>query len=67
MEERKEQARKEQEEYIKNLPDPDQPPGHRKLPDDERQKTLALLQESMALIKFFIVFFFYFNDHFLCN
>lgn len=60
MEERKEQARKEQEEYIKNLPDPDQPPGHRKLPDDERQKTLALLQESMALIIFFIVFFFLF-------
>lgn len=57
MEERKEQARKEQEEYIKNLPDPDQPPGHRKLPDDERQKTLALLQESMALIIFVIIFF----------
>ncbi len=28
------------------MPDPDQPPGHRKLPDEEKEKTLRLLQES---------------------
>ena len=38
--------RKENEELIKSMPDPDQPPGHRKLPDEEKEKTLTLLKES---------------------
>lgn len=28
------------------MPDPDQPPGHRKLANEEREKTLSLLQEG---------------------
>jgi hypothetical protein len=43
---RKEELRKQQEEYVKNLPDPDQPPGHRKLPEDERLKTLGILEDT---------------------
>ena len=46
LEQRKEQLKKEYEELVKNMPDPDQPPGHRKLPDDEKEKTLKLLKES---------------------
>ena len=46
LEQRKEQLRKQNEELIKSMPDPDQPPGHRKLPDEEKEKTLSLLQES---------------------
>ena len=46
LEQRKEQIKKENEELIKNMPDPDQPPGHRKLPDDEKEKTLTLLKDS---------------------
>lgn len=46
LENRKEYQRKAQEEYVKNLPDPDQPPGHRKLSDEERITTLNLLHES---------------------
>ena len=46
LEQRKEQLRKQNEELIKSMPDPDQPPGHRKLPDEEKEKTLKLLQES---------------------
>lgn len=46
LEQRKEQLRRENEELIKNMPDPEQPPGHRKLPDDEKQKTMNLLKET---------------------
>jgi hypothetical protein len=56
LEQRKEENRKEQEDYIKNLPDPDQPPGHRKLPEDERIKTLNLLKESKSFFYRFLSF-----------
>lgn len=46
LEQRKEQLRKQNEELIRSMPDPDQPPDHRKLPDEEKEKTLKLLQES---------------------
>ncbi len=46
--------RKENEELIKSMPDPDQPPGHRKLPDEEKEKTLTLLKESkLKYLQFF--------------
>ena len=46
MEQRKEEAKKEMEEYKKNMPDPDQPPGHRKLAEEERVSTLNKLKDS---------------------
>ncbi len=46
LEQRKEEAKKEIEEYKKNMPDPDQPPGHRKLPEEERINTLNKLKDS---------------------
>ncbi|RNA36308.1 enkurin domain-containing 1 [Brachionus plicatilis] len=46
LEQRKEYIKKSTDEYVKNLPDPEQPPGHRKLSDDERVGTLNLLQET---------------------
>lgn len=46
LEKRNEEIRKAQLEYYKNLPDPDQPPGHRKLPEDEKAKTLNMLKET---------------------
>lgn len=45
LEKRNEEIRKAEIEYIKNLPDPDCPPGHRKLPEDEKRNTLNLLME----------------------
>jgi hypothetical protein len=47
--------RKENEELIKSMPDPEQPPGHRKLPDEEKEKTLTLLKESK--LKYLQLFF----------
>lgn len=41
---RKKNWRKEEEERIANTPDPAMPPGHRQLPEKERQETLSLLQ-----------------------
>lgn len=46
LEQRKNDVRKEMEAQIKNMPDPDQPPGHRKLPEEEREKTLNLLFDA---------------------
>ncbi|CAF0763571.1 unnamed protein product [Brachionus calyciflorus] len=46
LENRKEYQKKAHEEFIKSLPDPEQPPGHRKLSDEERINTLNLLQET---------------------
>ncbi len=40
------------EAQIKNMPDPDQPPGHRKLPEEEREKTLNLLLDGNILDSF---------------
>ena len=49
LEQRKIEARKEMEAQIKSMPDPDQPPGHRKLPEDEREKTLNLLYDGKPI------------------
>lgn len=46
MEKRKEFIKRACDEYVQNLPDPEQPPGHRKLSNEERTSTLNLLQES---------------------
>lgn len=40
---RKEHWKKTEEERIANTPDPEMPPGHRLLPEKERQETLKLL------------------------
>ena len=34
------------ETQLNSIPDPDQPPGHRKLPNEERENTLNLLLEG---------------------
>ncbi len=46
LQNRQKQWKHEEEERIRNIPDPDMPPGHRKMPDDERRKTLQILKES---------------------
>lgn len=43
---RKKQWRKEEEDRIANTPDPAMPPGHRSLPEQERQETLSLLKKK---------------------
>merc|ERR1712178_19546 len=43
---RKEQWRKDYEMEIANQPDPEMPPGHRKMSEAERQKTLRELETS---------------------
>lgn len=43
---RQEQWKKDEEERIANTPDPSVPEGHRVLPDNERQETLALLRKN---------------------
>lgn len=43
---RKEHWKKTEEERIANTPDPEMPPGHRLLPEKERQQTLKLLLTS---------------------
>jgi hypothetical protein len=53
IEARKADIQKQQEEYVKNLPDPEQPEGHRKLSDEERTQTLQLLKESKLKAIFF--------------
>jgi len=50
LEKRNEEIKKAQIEYYKNLPDPDCPPGHRKLPSNEKEETLNKLKESKAYI-----------------
>ncbi|XP_062614241.1 enkurin domain-containing protein 1-like [Saccostrea cucullata] len=40
---RKDQWKKEEKDRIANTPDPEMPPGHRLLPEKERQETLKLL------------------------
>lgn len=52
IEKRRDEIRKAHAEYVKNMPDPDQPPGHRKLAEEERQKTLSLLQDSKLIIHY---------------
>lgn len=46
LEKRNDEIKQAKIEYYTNLPDPDCPPGHRKLPADEKEKTLNLLKES---------------------
>ncbi|PIK40346.1 putative enkurin domain-containing protein 1 [Apostichopus japonicus] len=47
---RQKQWEKDEEERIRNTPDPDMPPGHRMMPTDERLKTLQIMAESKSLI-----------------
>ncbi|NWV45745.1 ENKD1 protein, partial [Daphoenositta chrysoptera] len=50
--ERKEQWRKQMEERLRNLPDPDTPPGHTMMPESQRLETLGNLKQSQEqLIK----------------
>ena len=50
MEQRKNEVRNEQIAQLNNMPDPDQPPGHRKLGNEEKEKTLNLLLEGIFLL-----------------
>ncbi|KFW07281.1 Enkurin domain-containing protein 1, partial [Eurypyga helias] len=50
--ERKELWRRQREERLRNLPDPDTPPGHTMMPEGERLETLSKLEQSQEqLIK----------------
>ncbi|NXY49954.1 ENKD1 protein, partial [Ceuthmochares aereus] len=50
--ERKELWRRQKEEELRNLPDPDMPPGHTMMPEDQRLETLSNLKQSQEqLIK----------------
>ncbi|XP_008944150.1 PREDICTED: enkurin domain-containing protein 1 [Merops nubicus] len=50
--ERKELWRRETEERLRNLPDPDTPPGHTMMPEGQRLETLSSLKQSQEkLIK----------------
>ncbi|NXF02894.1 ENKD1 protein, partial [Smithornis capensis] len=50
--ERKELWRKQMEEQLRNLPDPDTPPGHTMMPEEQRLETLSNLKQSQEqLIK----------------
>jgi hypothetical protein len=53
--------KKEYLNYLENMPDPDQPAGHRKLPDNERKQTLALLEESKLNYYYYYPFIYMFN------
>ncbi|XP_062997298.1 enkurin domain-containing protein 1 [Elgaria multicarinata webbii] len=44
--ERKDHWRKEAEERRQNMPDPDMPPGHARMPESQRLETLSNLQKS---------------------
>ncbi|ETE61370.1 hypothetical protein L345_12881 [Ophiophagus hannah] len=44
--ERKDHWRKEAEERLRNTPDPDTPPGHAMMPENQRLETLKNLRES---------------------
>ncbi|NXL16694.1 ENKD1 protein, partial [Setophaga kirtlandii] len=44
--ERKELWRKQAEEQLRNLPDPDTPPGHTLMPEAQRLETLSSLKQS---------------------
>ncbi|XP_074527002.1 enkurin domain-containing protein 1 isoform X1 [Halichoeres trimaculatus] len=46
LEERKEQWQKEEEERLRNAPDPSAPAGHTLMPENERQETLKSLKET---------------------
>lgn len=46
IEDRKEQWRREEEERMRNAPDPSAPPGHTLMPESERQQTLKSLKEA---------------------
>ncbi|XP_043537513.1 enkurin domain-containing protein 1 isoform X1 [Chiloscyllium plagiosum] len=43
---RRNQWRKEEEERKKNIPDPSMPPGHTRMPENERLETLHSLQQT---------------------
>lgn len=44
--ERKELWRRQTEERLRNLPDPDTPPGHTMMPEGQRLETLGNLKQS---------------------
>lgn len=46
--ERKELWRKQMEERLRNLPDPDTPPGHTMMPESQRLETLSNLKQSKS-------------------
>ena len=48
LEKRKEEWKKEEDERIRNIPDPDMPPGHKLMPSEERYETLDLLKQSKS-------------------
>ncbi|XP_072165688.1 enkurin domain-containing protein 1-like [Diadema setosum] len=46
LQSRQKQWQQEEEERIRNMPDPEMPPGHRMMPEEERLKTLQILKEK---------------------
>lgn len=55
--ERRNQWRKDAEERQKNIPDPSMPPGHTRMPENERLETLSSLQQTQKqLIKQLLMF-----------
>ncbi|KAL7978868.1 hypothetical protein Chor_013357 [Crotalus horridus] len=54
--ERKDHWRKEAEERLRNTPDPDTPPGHAMMPENQRLETLKNLKETQQkLLKEFLL------------
>ncbi|XP_022104758.1 enkurin domain-containing protein 1-like isoform X2 [Acanthaster planci] len=43
---RQQQWAKEEEERLRSIPDPDMPPGHKMMPQEERLKTLEVLRQK---------------------
>nr|XP_054773626.1 enkurin domain-containing protein 1-like [Lytechinus pictus] len=57
LQSRQKQWQRDEEERIRNTPDPDMPPGHKKMAEEERIRTLEILKEKekdlqSSLLKF---------------
>lgn len=46
----------EEQEKVRNMPDPDMPAGHKLMPTEERYETLDLLKQSMLRLTTIHVF-----------
>jgi hypothetical protein len=46
LEARKQQWKDEEAERVASIPDPEMPPGHRKMEENERRETLQKLKQS---------------------
>lgn len=50
LEKRRDEWKREEEDRIRNTPDPDMPAGHKLMPSEERYETLNLLKQSRNII-----------------